>query len=77
MKVGDLVHMPGSCYRDKSGTPATGIVLRTDCDEKIKGFTPIGGVKRPTIKRVEVYWNEDAESSWEPVKWLEVISAGR
>ena len=69
MKVGDLVTFPNSV-----AAPQTGIVLRTDCDEKIKGFTPIGGVKRPTIKRVEVFWIEDAESSWEPVKWLEIIN---
>ena len=65
MKVGDLVHMPGSIE------PTTGLILREDC---VKGFTPIGGVERPTIRRVEVYWMEYAESSWEPVKWLEVIN---
>jgi len=67
VQVGDLVHMPGSIE------PATGIVLR-HCKGEGKGFTPIGGSERTTISRVEVYWIEDAESSWEPVKWLEVIS---
>ena len=65
MKVGDLVKFP--CDR---GEPM-GIVLRTD---SVKGFTPIGGVERPTIKRVEVYWIEDAESPWEPIKWLESVN---
>jgi len=26
--------------------------------------------------RVQIYWIEDAEISWEPIKWLEVISEG-
>ena len=68
MKVGDLVRMRG-------GLPATGIVLR-QCNGEVKGFTPIGGVGRPAIRRVEVCWIEDGEVSWEPVKWLEVVSEG-
>ena len=68
MKVGTLVRMRG-------GLPAMGIVLSHR--GPVKGFTPIGGVERPTIKRVEVYWIEDAESSWEPVKWLEVVNESR
>ena len=60
MQVGDLVHMPGSIE------PATGIVLRTKPD----------GINRGTPhRRVKVCWIEDAEVSWEPIKWLEVISA--
>ena len=43
----------------------TGIVLRT----KPRGPLQIG--------RVQVYWIEDAEASWEPVKWLGVINASR
>ncbi len=66
MKVGDLVRMRG-------GLPALGIVLR-QCNGENTGFTPIGCVERPTIRRVEVYWIEDAESSWEPVKWLETAN---
>ena len=67
MKVGDLVHMPGSIE------PSRGIILRY-CKGESKGFTPIGGVERRTISRVEVYWIKESESSWEPVKWLEVIN---
>ena len=66
MKVGELVRMRG-------GLPAMGIVLR-HCKDESKAFTRIGSVERPTIKRVEVYWIEDAESSWEPVKWLEAVN---
>lgn len=69
MKVGDLVIMPGSCYRDKSDNPATGIVLNTKKEGYVRG----------TLRsdRVKVFWIEDGESSWEPIKWLEVISEGR
>ena len=66
MQVGDLVRMRG-------GLPAMGIVLR-HCKGEVKGFTPTGCVERPTVRRVEVYWIEDAESSWEPIKWLEVVN---
>jgi len=57
MKVGDLVHMPGSIE------PITGIILRAPPD---KGDGP--------APRVKVYWMGDAEVSWEPRKWLEVIN---
>ena len=60
MKVGDLVHMPGSIE------PITGIVLRKKSDGEKHG-----------LGRVQVYWIEDAEASWEPKKWLEVISENR
>ena len=60
MKVGDLVHMPGSV------APATGIVLRLEADGLRYGHP-----------RIQVYWLEDAEASWEPKKWLEIISEGR
>ena len=69
MKVGDLVTMPGSCYRDENGSPATGIILRTKPDGINRGT--------PRLTRVRVYWIEDAEASWEPVKWLEVVSENR
>ena len=63
MKVGDLVTFPNSV-----AAPQTGIVLRTEPD----------GIKRGTRHiRVKVYWIEDAEVSWEPVKWMEVISESR
>jgi hypothetical protein len=63
MKVGDLVTMPGSIE------PITGIVLLAD------GTGVVRGTVRPN--RVQVYWIEDGEASWEPKKWLEVISASR
>lgn len=62
MKVGDLVRFSG-------GLPASGIVLQTKPDGDVfKG-------RRTSHSRVKVYWIVDAESSWEPAKWLEVISA--
>jgi hypothetical protein len=68
MQVGDLVRMRG-------GLPALGIVLSTECDGKALGYRCIGDSNRPLIERVQVHWVEDAEVSWEPIKWLEVISA--
>jgi|TARA_R110000824_G_scaffold49608_2_gene139264 hypothetical protein len=61
MQAGDLVTMPGSIE------PITGIILQADGK----------GVVRGTVRsnRVKVYWIEDAEASWEPKKWLEVINA--
>ena len=67
MQVGDLVRMRG-------GLPASGIVLSTECDAKVHGFRAIGATTRPLIERVQVFWIDDAEATWEPVKWLEVIS---
>jgi len=65
MKIGDLVIMPGSCYRNGTpASPATGIVL--------KAQPVLAGTGTP---RVQVYWIEDAEASWEPREWIEVISA--
>ena len=43
----------------------TGVVLRTK---------PRGHLQKD---RVQVYWIEDAEASWEPTKWLAVINASR
>jgi len=60
MKVGDLVHMPGSIE------PITGIILQAD------GKGVVRGTVRPN--RVKVYWMGEAEVSWEPIKWLEVIN---
>ena len=61
MEVGDLVTMPGTIYS------TTGIVLQV-------GESPHRrNVSHNT--RAKVYWIEDAEASWEPKKWLEVISA--
>ena len=62
MKVGDLVRMP------QSVEPITGIVLQTIPDgEVFKG-------RRTSHSRIKIYWIEDAEVSWEPMKWLEVIN---
>ena len=63
MKVGDLVSFPNSV-----AAPQTGIVLQTEPDE-FEG--------RTSQFRVKVYWIEDAEASWEPKKWLEVLSESR
>jgi hypothetical protein len=73
MKVGDLVRMPGSIE------PITGIVLREERPEDApRGFTPrFVDTDNPRVKRVEVYWIEDGESSWEPIKWLEVVSENK
>lgn len=60
MKVGDLVWMPQSI------DATVGIVLRTKPDGIHRGT--------PRIPRVKVLWIQDAEASWEPAKWLEVIS---
>jgi hypothetical protein len=60
MQVGDLVCMPGSIDE------ITGIVIQTEPKE-FKG--------RTSQVRVKIFWIQDAEASWEPVKWLEVISA--
>jgi len=73
VQVGDLVHMPGSIE------PTKGIVLREENpDDAPRGFTPLFHDRdNPRVKRVEVYWISEGESSWEPVKWLEVVSASR
>ena len=74
MKIGDLVRMPGSIE------PITGIVLREERPEDApRAFSArTKEVTGPAIvRRVEVYWIEDAESSWEPVKWLKVINESR
>jgi len=47
-----------------SFVPITGIILRVDTEDY-----------QHRHGRVEVYWIEDGEASWEPVKWLEVISS--
>lgn len=60
MRVGDLVKMPGSCYRDEDDTEVIGVITRTDCH----------GPRELLL----IYWIQDKEYSWEPAKWLEVIS---
>ena len=69
MKVGDLVTFPNSV-----AAPQTGIVLR---EERIRVGLGFVDTDNPRVHRVEVYWIEDAEVSWEPVKWLEVLNASR
>jgi len=59
VKIGDLVHMPGSIE------PVRGVVLQTE---------PNDWRGRTQRTRVKVYWMGEAEVSWEPVKWLEVIN---
>ena len=70
MKIGDLVTMPGTVYT------TTGIVLREENPEDApRGFTPrFHDTDNPRVKRVEVYWINEGESSWEPIKWLKVIN---
>ena len=70
MRPGDLVHMPGSIE------PTTGIVLREeDPEDAPRGFSArFVDASNPRVKRVEVYWINEGESSWEPVKWLKVIN---
>ena len=70
MKVGDLVTMPGTVYS------TTGIVLREENPEDApRGFTPrFHDTDNPRVNRVEVYWINEGESSWEPIKWLKVIN---
>ena len=65
MKVGDLVHMPGSIE------PTKGIVLR---EERIGVGLGFVDTDNPREHRVEVYWISEGESSREPVKWLKVIN---
>jgi hypothetical protein len=68
VEVGDLVRMRG-------GLPESGVVLSTECDGKALGYRCIGESTRPLIERVQVHWIDDAETTWEPVKWLEIVSA--
>jgi hypothetical protein len=68
VKVGDLVIMPGENLTEGEAQPVA-VVLRTKPDGINRGT--------PRIRRVKVYWIQDQEVSWEPVKWLEVINASR
>lgn len=63
MKVGDLVIMSGAIEK------TTGIILRTKPDGINRGT--------PRLERVKVFWLEDTEVSWEPKKWLEVVSESK
>ena len=65
MKVGDLVKMPG-CIPDPYGGEDIGIITNTTPDGINRGT--------PHLHRIQIYWVRDNEYSWEPKKWLEVIS---
>jgi len=54
----------GDLVRMRGGLPEIGVVLRTN---------PEGYQHR--YGRVEVHWIEDSETTWEPVKWLKVVSS--
>jgi len=73
MKVGDLIKMPGSCYRDDEEAEAIGVVTRTDSDE-YRSAVGLGSGIESRMQRVQIYWIQDKEYSWEPKKWLEVVS---
>ncbi len=62
MKVGDLVKMPGCFVAEEA--EAIGVVTRIESQ----------GPLLPRRNRIEIYWIQDKEYSWEPTKWLEVIS---
>lgn len=65
MKVGDLVKMPG-CIPGPYGGEDIGIITNTTPDGINRGT--------PHLHRIQIYWIRDNEYSWEPKKWLEVIS---
>ena len=67
MKIGDLVMMTGSVYREMYGRPAVGVIVRLNL------------VDSPNIskKRIGIMWHDGDRVDWEPVIWLEVISESR
>ena len=45
---------------------------------RMRGGLPASGiVLSASSSHAKVYWVEDAESTWEPIKWLEVVSDSR
>ena len=62
MKVGDLV-----CYPGALGNPL-GVITRVKPDGIHRGAN---------LKRVRVFWIKDNAQSWEPRKWLKVMSESR
>ena len=60
MKVGDLVKFPCN-----NGEPM-GIVVQVGKSPHRRSASH--------HTRAKVYWVQDAEMSWEPKKWLEVVS---
>jgi len=68
VKVGDLAIMPGQKLMEGEPTPIA-IVLQTKPDGVYRGT--------PGIGRIKVYWIQDQEIAWEPMKWLKVINESR
>ena len=66
MKVGDLVKMPG-CSVSNGEPEAIGVVTSTAPREARRD-------NWGHMQRIQIYWIQDNEYSWEPAKWLEVIS---
>jgi len=66
VKVGDLVTMPGSGWRDEHGV---GMVV------ELPYVGPNGEMQQ--APRVAVLWAGSRTVDWEPMCWLEVISEGR
>jgi len=69
MKVGDLVIMPGSVFRDGDDGRALGVVVEPS-------FVGPNGETQQT-PRVGVLWSDGEGIDWEPETWLEVISENR
>lgn len=70
MKVGDLVIMPGSIFRDGGGElGAVGIVVKPP-------FVGPNGERQQT-PRVGVLWSDGEGVDWEPEAWLKVINESR
>jgi hypothetical protein len=68
MKVGDLVHMPGS--RIHNGKAASlGVVVKMP-------YVGPKGEKQQT-PRVGIYWMNGDQVDWEPMCWLKVINENR
>ena len=66
MKVGDLVIMPGSVFRDGEDGATMGIVIKPT-------FVGPNGERQQT-PRVGVMWSDGKGIDWEPASWLKVIS---
>jgi hypothetical protein len=72
VEVGDLVHMPGSVIPN-GGSPehpeegtGVGLVVAMPPSEESFAF-------QHSRKRVHVFWLDEMEVCWEPMKWLEVL----
>ena len=67
MKIGDLVIMPGAASSDNVVSEVQGVIIK---------LQPEVNLDRRNF-RVLVHWFAENEASWEPVKWLEVVSESR